>query len=121
MQLKDKFGDSKCYGGPLNSLDCEFEGKGCVSFNQASPLCKGNDFTEVEDLVDNGRCDIKFMTNNCNFDGALDMIQSPKFGMEGRSARSNVDVIMGIVMPLSKLMANSPFCSMRIGPTKMKK
>jgi hypothetical protein len=84
MHLKDKVGDGKCYGGPLNSLDCEFEGGDCISFNQAYPLCKGDNLTDVEDLVGNSKCETKFMTNNCNFDGGdccpLDIIQSPKFG-----------------------------------------
>ena len=35
---KKHFGHGKCYGGALNSLECDFEQSDCVMFNIAYPL-----------------------------------------------------------------------------------
>ncbi len=39
--VKEHFRDDSCYGGPLNTLECEFEDGFCDDFNTAYPLCKG--------------------------------------------------------------------------------
>ena len=55
FELADKhFGDEVCYGGPLNTLECAFEGGDCVNFNLAFPLCKGDEITNAENSVGNG-------------------------------------------------------------------
>mmetsp|Transcript_27283 Transcript_27283/g.41820 ORF Transcript_27283/g.41820 Transcript_27283/m.41820 type:complete len:97 (-) Transcript_27283:451-741(-) len=61
---KQKFGDRKCYGGPLNTLGCEFDGGDCVNFNIAYPLFKGsNVLVNVEEEISNDICNMEF----CNF------------------------------------------------------
>ena len=80
----EHFGDGKCYGGPLNTLACEFEGGDCINFNTAFPLCKGEARTDVSNLIGDGNCDEKLMHPDCDFDGGdccpYDIINSPSFG-----------------------------------------
>ncbi len=80
----EHFGDGKCYGGPLNSLECEFEDGDCINFNLAFPLCKGDNKTDVEDRVGDGQCNTMFMDADCDFDGGdccpYDIINDPSFG-----------------------------------------
>uniref|UniRef100_A0A7S3VDR2 LNR domain-containing protein n=1 Tax=Chaetoceros debilis TaxID=122233 RepID=A0A7S3VDR2_9STRA len=66
---KIHFGDEICYGGPLNTLECDFEGGDCVQFNQAYPLCRDNGIINVEDRIGDGKCDEDLSTPECNFDG----------------------------------------------------
>ncbi len=82
---QEQFGDGVCYGGPLNTLDCDFEGGDCVLFNLAYPLCKGrDDLILVQDKVDNGVCDLLFTIPECDYDGGdccpYDILNDPKFG-----------------------------------------
>ncbi len=82
---REQFGDGVCYGGPLNTLDCDFEGGDCVLFNLAYPLCKGrDDLIFVQDKVDNGICDLLFTIPECDYDGGdccpYDILNDPKFG-----------------------------------------
>ena len=66
---KEHFGNDKCSGGALNSLECGFEGGECANFNAVYPLCKGDDLIFVEDEVVNGGCIKAFATSSCDFDG----------------------------------------------------
>ncbi len=66
---KTEFGDGNCYGGPLNTLSCDFEGGDCINFNLAYPLCKRSDLINVETLIGDGTCNEEFMIFECDFDG----------------------------------------------------
>eukprot|EP00592_Proboscia_alata_P025552 CAMPEP_0194432698 /NCGR_PEP_ID=MMETSP0176-20130528/72174_1 /TAXON_ID=216777 /ORGANISM="Proboscia alata, Strain PI-D3" /LENGTH=849 /DNA_ID=CAMNT_0039249223 /DNA_START=118 /DNA_END=2667 /DNA_ORIENTATION=+ len=68
-EAKEHFGDGNCYGGPLNSIGCEFEGGDCIDFNLGFPLCRGDDLQYVQDKVGNDVCDEKFNKYECDFDG----------------------------------------------------
>ncbi len=91
---KRHFGDGVCWGGPLNSFDCEFEDGDCVRFNIAYPLCKGRDeLVDVQEKMDNGVCDAAFMISDCDYDGGdccpYRLINSPTFGDGLCHARSS--------------------------------
>ncbi len=92
---KEHFGNEFCYGGPLNTLACEFEGGDCINFNLAFPLCKGDDRTQVEELVGNGFCDPLFRNADCDFDGGdccpYEIINDPSFGDGVCDARMNTE------------------------------
>ncbi len=79
-----QFGDGICYGGVLNSQDCGFEGGDCITFNLAYPLCKGENFTSVEERIGNGVCDEELGIPECKFDGGdccpHHIFQNPLFG-----------------------------------------
>jgi len=81
---KKHFGTGGCWGGPLNSIDCAFEGGDCINFNLAYPLCQDSKFKDVEARVGDGICDEEFSTSACNYDGGdccpLEIIDSPLFG-----------------------------------------
>ncbi len=81
---KKYFGDEICYGGPLNTLGCEFEDGDCVHFNLAFPTCKGINRTHVQESVGNGICDEAFMHEDCQYDGGdccpHSIINDPLFG-----------------------------------------
>ncbi len=78
------FGDGVCYGGPLNTLGCEFEDGDCVNFNLAFPLCKGDNLTDIQSRVGNGDCEPIFMNEECDYDGGdccpYQIINDPSFG-----------------------------------------
>ena len=82
----EHFGDGKCYGGPLNSLGCKFEGGNCVNFLLAYPVCRGEGLeglVNVEDEVSNGICNFDFAIPECDYDGgdccSYDIQRSPIF------------------------------------------
>ncbi len=81
---KQFFGDGTCYGGPLNTLGCEFEDGDCVNYNLAFPTCKGVNRTHVQESVGNGICDEIFMHEDCDYDGGdccpYSIIKDPSFG-----------------------------------------
>ena len=82
---KKHFGHGKCYGGALNSLECDFEQSDCVMFNIAYPLCKGrDDLINVQADVGNGICNMSFAIPECDYDGGdccpYHISESPKFG-----------------------------------------
>jgi len=81
----EHFGDGVCYGGPLNTFECGFEGGDCINFNFAYPLCKGDDWLiNVEREVGNDVCNKDFATIACDFDGGdccpANITKSPLFG-----------------------------------------
>jgi len=81
----EHFGDGECYGGPLNTFECGFEGGDCINFNFAYPLCKGDDWLiNVEREVGNDVCNKDFATIACDFDGGdccpANITKSPSFG-----------------------------------------
>lgn len=63
------FGDGRCYGGPLNTIECGFEDGDCIDFNMAYPNCKGNSLTNVQNEVGNGICNMMFASSECDYDG----------------------------------------------------
>ncbi len=77
------FGDGICYGGPLNTLDCAFEDGDCANFNEAYPLCKGDNLLNVQIEVGNGYCDLQFAIPECDYDGGdccpYNITRSPEF------------------------------------------
>ncbi len=92
---KVHFGDGICYGGALNTLGCEFEGGDCINFNLAFPLCKGENRTNVQKNVGNGKCDPMFMNAECDYDGGdccpYDVINNPPFGDGQCDAKFNTE------------------------------
>ncbi len=80
----EHFGDGICYGGPLNTLECEFEDGDCINFNTAYPLCKGANRINAQERVGNGKCDAEFMDADCDYDGGdccpYEIINDPSFG-----------------------------------------
>ncbi len=81
---KEHFDDGKCYGGQLNTLGCKFEGGDCVDINLAYPLCKGDQYVNVQELLENGRCDLTMNTKECGYDAAqccpLNITSQASFG-----------------------------------------
>lgn len=63
------FYDGVCYGGPLNSLACEFEGGDCINFNLAYPDCKNVNLTYVQERIGDSYCDEDLNIAGCGFDG----------------------------------------------------
>jgi len=83
----DHFGDGKCYGGTLNTIECKFEGGDCVDFNTEFPGCKGKGregFVNVEDEIGNDKCNMNFAIPECDYDGgdccSYDIQRSPNLG-----------------------------------------
>jgi len=61
--------DGSCYGGPLNSIQCGYEDGHCLDFNMAYPLCRRDEFIDVENEVRNGDCNRTFAIPQCDYDG----------------------------------------------------
>eukprot|EP00554_Chaetoceros_debilis_P016003 CAMPEP_0194125478 /NCGR_PEP_ID=MMETSP0150-20130528/59484_1 /TAXON_ID=122233 /ORGANISM="Chaetoceros debilis, Strain MM31A-1" /LENGTH=1369 /DNA_ID=CAMNT_0038819289 /DNA_START=171 /DNA_END=4280 /DNA_ORIENTATION=- len=84
LLAKENFGDGMCYGGPLNTLGCEFEAGDCINFNLAFPDCKGDNLTFVENELGNNICNDQFSSIGCKFDGGdccpLNITQHQSFG-----------------------------------------
>jgi len=82
-----EFYDKKCYGGPLNTIECKYEGGDCATFNTAYPSCNGEDLAylnNVEEELGDGICNMQFAIEQCDYDGGdccnYDIRQSVLFG-----------------------------------------
>ena len=58
-------GNGRCDGHGVNSEECGFEGGDCDEFNELYPGC----FAYFPEKMNNGICDIRQNTTECNYDG----------------------------------------------------
>ena len=80
-----QFGDGRCDGGIMNSVNCDFDGGDCVNYNLAYPTCGSAAPWKIGD----GICDQAYNTPECNYDGAdcCPFVSVDELGVETRDIR----------------------------------